>query len=216
MSLIEDCLLVEDVPSMRDWMISALTLAFPGAVIEHCPTVRAAQRAIDAHATPFSLAVIDLGLPDGSGIELVHRLAADMPETLCVVATIYDDDAHLYEAIAAGARGYLLKDEDTQQIAALLGRIENGEPPLTPSIARRMLEHFRATTGPAPCGHANLTPREVEVLRLIAKGLTVGEAAKLLGLTSHTVASYVKTIYSKLNVSSRAEAALEAARRGLV
>src|SRR5690606_24228873 len=176
---------------------------------------KAALQAIEGRQSPFALAVVDLGLPDGSGVDIVRRLAGDMPTTLCVVATIYDDDAHLFEAIAAGAQGYVLKDEDASRVVALLGRIESGEPPLSPSIARRILGHFRGV-GPVPVeDDAALSARETEVLTLIAKGLTVAETARMIGLKPQTVASYLKTIYSKLNVSSRAEATLEAVRRGL-
>ena len=134
---------------------------------------------------------------------------------LPVVATIYDDDTHVFEAIAAGARGYLLKDEEADQLVSLLQRIERGEPPLAPSIAHRMLAHFRAAPAPKQ-DDAGLTARETETLSLIAKGLTIAEAAARMGLKPQTVASYVKTIYEKLNVSTRAEATLAAVRRGLV
>ena len=212
---VPDCLLVEDVPATRDWLTAALASAFPGVAVEAHSTVRAAQQAIDRRDAPFALAVVDLGLPDGSGVDLVRRLARDMPTTLCVVATIYDDDAHLFEAIAAGAQGYVLKDEDASRVATLLGRIESGEPPLSPSIARRILGHFRGA-GPLPAeDDASLSARETEVLTLVAKGLTVAETAGMIGLKPQTVASYLKTIYSKLNVSTRAEATLEAVRRGL-
>jgi len=212
---LHDCLLVEDVPATRAWLHQALEAAFPGLAITACANLRAARTALDVRTQPYGLAVIDLGLPDGSGLELVRRLARDMPQTLCVVATIYDDDGHVFDAIAAGAQGYVLKDEDADLIGNLLARIGRGEPPLSPSIARRILSHFRtAPLAPEP-DEAGLTARETEVLTLIAKGMTVGETARLLALRPQTVASYVKTIYSKLNVSTRAEATLEAVRRGL-
>lgn len=208
------CLLVEDQPTTRDWMVGVLELAFPGVSIATAATLRAAYAWLDARPDPVWLAVIDLGLPDGSGIDLLRRLAQDRPETLPVVASIYDDDAHLFDAIAAGARGYVLKDEEPALLVGYLKRIERGEPPLSPSIALRMLDHFR---GPARKNddEAGLSPRETEVLALLARGLTVAEAARRLGLQPQTVASYVKVIYQKLCVSSRAEATREAMRRGL-
>jgi DNA-binding NarL/FixJ family response regulator len=99
-----------------------------------------------------------------------------------------------------------------------LHRIDHGEPPLSPSIAQRMLTHFQrraASLAGAEAGEA-LTPRELDVLRLLGRGLRIGEAARVLGLTHHTVAGYVKAVYRKLNITSRAEAAVEAVRRGLV
>jgi DNA-binding NarL/FixJ family response regulator len=212
---VESCLLVEDVPATSAWLETVLGATFPGIAVESCASLRAAQRALDGRETPFALALIDLGLPDGSGLELVRRLAREVPETLCVVATIYDDDGHLFDAIAAGAQGYVLKDEDAEMVGALLSRIGRGEPPLSPSIARRILGHFRAAPAAPKPDEAALTARETEVLTLIAKGMTVAETARLIALKPQTVASYVKTIYSKLNISTRAEATLEAVRRGL-
>jgi DNA-binding NarL/FixJ family response regulator len=137
-----------------------------------------------------------------------------------IVTTIYDDDDHLFEAIAAGGQGYLLKDQNPDTLIQYLHRIDQGEPPLSPSIARRILEHFStarsAATAPSPRPDETLTPREMDVLRLLGRGLRVNEAARVLELTPHTVAGYVKNIYRKLNISSRAEAAVEAVRRGLV
>ncbi|UYO01187.1 MAG: response regulator transcription factor [Devosia sp.] len=208
------CLLIEDQPTTRDWMLAVLARAFPGIVVETVGTRKAAMAWLDKGAPDLWLAVVDLGLPDGSGIDIVKRLQQEFPQVLPVVATIYDDDAHLFEAISVGARGYVLKDEEADLLVGYLQRIERGEPPLSPSIALRMLSHFRAPAS-VPDDDAGLSPRETEVLTLLARGLTVAEAARRLGLQPQTVASYVKVIYQKLCVSSRAEATREAIRRGL-
>jgi DNA-binding NarL/FixJ family response regulator len=149
-----------------------------------------------------------------------------------IVATIHDDDAHVFPALRAGATGYILKSQPGAVVTAQLQRIEKGEPALSPSIALRVLRHFHAEvradrpsvatefvaskpatlTGPP----RQLTEREVDVLRLIGKGYNSPEVAGLLGISAHTVSSYVRDIYRKLGISSRAEAAMEAARRGLV
>jgi DNA-binding NarL/FixJ family response regulator len=213
------CLLLEDEPRTRDWLIAILGQAFPGIAVTALGTLGEAQAWLTAYEqrrdTRLRLALIDLALPDGSGTALVTRLAADHPAVLPVVATIYDDDAHLFDAIAAGARGYLLKDEPADLLVGYLRRIERGEPPLSPSIAHRILAHFRIRPA-EPAEDAGLTTREAETLGLLAKGLTVAEAATQMGLRPQTVASYVKVIYHKLNVSTRAEATLAAVRRGLV
>jgi DNA-binding NarL/FixJ family response regulator len=212
------CLLVEDQPQARDWMLAALAKAFPGIDVVAVGSLKDAYASIDAAGCAdqqgFTLAVIDLGLPDGSGIDLVRRLTAERPHVLAVVSTIYDDDGHLFEAIAAGARGYLLKDGDAELLVGYLRRIELGEPPLSPAIAHRILAHFR-TPVVSSCKEAELTTREVETLGLLSKGLTVAEVATQMGLKPHTVASYVKVIYQKLNITSRAEATREAIRRGI-
>ncbi|MCK9538967.1 LuxR C-terminal-related transcriptional regulator [Dokdonella sp.] len=200
-------LIVDDLASSRDWLARAVTLAFPGSELVLAADLRSARAASDP---PPALALIDLGLPDGSGEELIEFL---QPRgTLCIVATVFDDDAHLFPALRAGAQGYVLKDQSPEALAELLTGIANGQPPLSPSIARRLLRHFQ----PEPAGAAPLTPRETEVLGLIAKGLSVAEVAGLLGLSRHTVAGYLKDVYRKLAVGSRAEAALEAMRRGLI
>ncbi|MFZ2872115.1 response regulator transcription factor [Zavarzinia sp.] len=215
-------LVLEDQPDTRDALVAVLRETFPGMEIVAFGTLAEARDWIAPHLKPdmAAVALIDLALPDGSGIELLQLLSTGFPRVMPVVTTIFDDDAHLFEALAAGAQGYLLKDLDAAVLGRYLRRMRQGEPPLSPSIARRMLGHFRvnspaATLGPA-LGEIALTRREIEVLQLIGRGLRVGEAAGVLGLADQTVAGYVKSIYRKLHVSSRAEAALEAARRGLV
>lgn len=208
------CLVVEDLPASRQMLCRVAEAAFPGLITEATATLREAQAALAAPGAWFDLALIDLGLPDGSGISLLHRLSATHPLTLPVVATIYDGDTYLFEAIAAGARGYLLKQEEPEMLVEYLRRIARGEPPLSPAIANRILGHFRARP-PRGRDAAGLTPREAETLALLARGLTVAEAAGQMGLRPQTVASYVKVIYQKLDVDTRAEATREAIRRGL-
>lgn len=209
MTQFDRALVVDDLESSRDWLSRALIQAFPGIEIAVAASLAEAQMHIDA-APP--LALIDLGLPDGSGIRLIEKL---YPQgTLCIVATVFDDDAHLFPALHAGAQGYVLKDQPTENLAEMLTGIAAGQPPLSPSIARRLLRHFQPVASDA--SEPSLTARETDVLRLIAKGHTVAEVAGLLGLSRHTAAGYLKDVYRKLSVSSRAEATLVATRRGLV
>jgi DNA-binding NarL/FixJ family response regulator len=206
-------LVVDDLAGSRDWLARALALAFPGIVVDQAASLAQALRLIDP---PPPLALIDLGLPDGSGVQLIEALRAQPAgHCLCIVATVFDDDAHLFPALRAGAEGYVLKDQSPENLAEMLRGIADGQPPLSPSIARRLLRHFQPLPQPEETGEA-LTARETDVLRLVAKGLTVGEVAGMLELSRHTVAGYLKAIYRKLSVNSRAEAALEATRRGLV
>lgn len=214
------CLLVEDQAATRNWLRALIGEAYPDAEIVEASTRREANQWLDFYRrTPQSLwlALIDLGLPDGSGISLISRLTQDFPDTLSVVSSIYDDDTHLFEAISAGAKGYLLKDQDKARFLNYLRRIELGEPPLSPSVARRLLTYFHQKSRPTGgmASSVSLTSRETETLTLLARGLTINEIARNLDLKSQTVASYVKTIYQKLNISSRAEATLAAVQRGL-
>ena len=146
-------------------------------------------------------------------------LRESQPEAQSVVVTIHDDDDHLFPALQAGAFGYLLKEQARELIAEQLNRMSQGEPPLSPSIARRVITHFAAQAQrqarPQNMPHVSLTDRENEVLLRVAKGFTLPEIGVQLNLSRHTIADYVKQIYRKLNVSSRAEAALEAQRLGL-
>lgn len=186
--------------------------SFPGIAIDTAFSLGEAREKLQAGAMP-DIALIDLGLPDGSGVELIEYIQRHSPATLCIVASIYHDDGHIFPALRAGARGYLLKDQPIAAIVAALTGIAGGQPPLSPAIARRMLSFFQP--GPA-LPTPTLTERETDVLRLISKGMTQAETGRLLGISQHTVSGYVKELYRKLNVNSRAEAALLARDMGLV
>lgn len=213
------CLLLEDQTRTRDFLSSVVLSTFSNIKIVSLGNLREAyawldQRDKSESKEPLTLALIDLGLPDGSGVEIVRHLTLSDPEVRSIVVTIYDDDAHLFDALSAGADGYLLKDEGPEVLSTLLQRISTGEPPLSPAIAHRLIRYFRAPVI-GTSEEITLTSRESETLALLAKGLTVAEAAKSLGLSAQTVAGYVKIIYQKLHVSNRAEATREAIRRGL-
>ena len=212
-------LLLEDLPEIRVWLKALALQVFPQAQITEAARVHDAREHISAQR--FDLALVDLGLPDGSGVEVVAALREAQPEAQSVVVTIHDDDDHLFPALQAGAFGYLLKEQSREQLAEQLRRISAGEPPLSPSIARRVIQYFAAQQRsqfrektPLMPG-VTLTERENEVLLRVAKGFTLPEIGVQLNLSRHTIADYVKQIYRKLNVSSRAEVALEAQRLGL-
>ncbi|MFO1218187.1 MAG: response regulator transcription factor [Burkholderiaceae bacterium] len=208
-------LLLEDLPEIRSWLKALVTQVFPDAHIVECARVHDALAQVSAQK--FQLALIDLGLPDGSGVDVVSALREQQPEAQSVIVTIHDDDEHLFPALQAGAYGYILKEQPRELITEQLQRISQGEPPLSPSIARKVIAYFAAQAKPQANAlpHVSLTERESEVLLRVAKGFTLPEIGVQLGLSRHTIADYVKQIYRKLNVSSRAEAALEAQRLGL-
>lgn len=209
-------LLLEDLPEIRAWLKALVQQVFPTALLSEAARVHDALELISA--VKFDLALVDLGLPDGSGVDVVAKLRDQQPDAQSVVVTIHDDDDHLFPALQAGAFGYILKEQARELIAEQLQRISSGEPPLSPSIARRVIAYFAAQAKPQKdtIPHVQLTDRENEVLLRVAKGFTLPEIGQQLNLSRHTIADYVKQIYRKLNVSSRAEAALAATRRGLV
>ncbi len=212
-------LLLEDLPEIRQWLKALVGQIFPASQISESARVHDALQQITAMR--FDLALIDLGLPDGSGVEVVEALRESQPEAQSVVVTIHDDDDHLFPALQAGAFGYLLKEQSRELLGEQLQRITQGEPPLSPSIARRVIKYFASHARQEPqeaeplLPAVSLTDRENEVLLRVAKGFTLPEIGVQLNLSRHTIADYVKQIYRKLNVSSRAEAALEAQRLGL-
>ena len=206
-------LIVEDLDEPRQWLAEILPQVLPS--VRRVDTAATLAEARDCmNSCDYGLALVDWSLPDGNSENLIRELVAARAGALVIVATIHDDDAHVFPALRAGASGYILKSQPRQVVAEQLRRINSGELALSPSIALRVLKHFR-TGVPEPAGKT-LTDREIEVLRLIAKGYKVSEAGQLLGISSHTVTTYIRDIYRKLGISSRAEATLEAARRGLV
>ena len=214
----KDCLVVEDHPDVRAWLCACVSSMFPTYRVQGCASLAEAYLALQRLHDPeglLSLVLVDLGLPDGSGIDFIRQISAQCPDATCVVVTVYEDDAHVYESLAAGAQGYLLKSESREVLERSLARIVAGEPPLSPSIARRIMAYFRQSEARND-RQVSLTPREVEVLACLGRGMRVRDVAQELNISSHTVGDHVKALYRKLSISTRAEAALEAMRRGLI
>ena len=140
-------LLLEDLPEIRAWLRTLVLQVFPGSTVTEAARVHDALQQVGAQR--FDLAMIDLGLPDGSGVKVVQALRDSQPDAQSVVVTIHDDDDHLFPALQAGAYGYLLKEQPREQLMEHLQRISQGEPPLSPSIARRVMAHFSAKAKPA-------------------------------------------------------------------
>ena len=237
-------LIVEDNPVARSFLCRVVRESFSDQIaITEAGDLENARRHINLtggaqglHGVdPFKLLLVDLELPDGNGMELLAELVK-YPATK-IVTTLYSDDDHLFPALQCGADGYLLKEDRFEVLVEELQKIVRGQPPLSPAIARRLLTHFRQggessapmtpNTGfqssrPVPMGrgapldHERLTPRESEVLTYLSKGFTIKEIANLMGIKWFTVNDHIKSIYKKLNVSSRAEAAVLASKQGLV
>lgn len=205
-------LIVEDVVETGSWLAAIAAEAFPGCTISHANSVRSALDEI--RRTQPDVALIDLGLPDGSGIDVLRELRRTQPQALCVITTVMGDDANIVAALSVGANGYLLKEQPAERISRQLSQLAEGMPALSPSIARRLMEHFQHT-GPAASEDGELTAREKEVLAFISRGLRNVDVARQLGMAEATVATHLKSIYRKLGISSRAEASWHAARLGL-
>jgi DNA-binding NarL/FixJ family response regulator len=163
--------------------------------------------------------LIDLGLPDGSGIDLIRETARRRPETDIMVITVFGDENHVLASIEAGATGYILKDSLPVEFVHLIKQLRAGGSPISPVIARQLLKRLKPQGSEAAIPLAEETPlsaRETEVLGFVAKGFSFAEIARLLGVSPHTVISHVKKIYQKLAVHSRGEAVFEAGKMGLI
>lgn len=167
--------------------------------------------------------LVDLGLPDFSGLTLLPEIVQLRPAANTMVISVFDDDAHILAAIEAGATGYLLKDSDRRNVGDALREIHAGGSSLSPAIAKKILALLRRrhdepseATPTMPAGGDLLTERETEVLHQLATGLAFREIAAALGISSHTVAQHVRNIYKKLSVRSRGKAVYEATKLGIL
>ncbi len=163
--------------------------------------------------------LVDLGLPDGDGTDLIHEIYRKGYSTDAMVITVFGDEKHVVRAIEAGATGYILKDGSNSYIAESILQLKGGGSPISAPIARYLLNRFRA---PVPeikskeIDLPHLTEREKEVLSKLSQGFNFAEIADILSISSHTVTSHVKHIYRKLAVRSRGEAVFEAVQLGLI
>jgi DNA-binding NarL/FixJ family response regulator len=211
-------LIVEDEAHVRRHLAQAVEaragLALAGAVA----TCAEARERIAARAPDVLL--VDIGLPDGSGIELIRELRAREPEALAMVVTVFGDEKSVIEAIEAGASGYLLKGNDARDVGSAIADLIEGGSPISPAIARYLLRRLQAPLAAAAESAAGSVPelstREKEVLRLVAKGFSYAEIADLLAISAHTVTSHVRSVYRKLEVGSRGAAVYEAVQLGLI
>ena len=211
-------------------------------IVEDSPGLRLVGTAVNGRdalkmveQTDARIYLVDLGLPDISGLDVIRHIHALRPESDAMVITMFGDEDHVVASIEAGATGYLLKEADAAEIGKAIHALLDGGSPISPSVARKLLRRFShpasavaaepavpaakpgARTTPAKNGGLSaLTGRESEILQLLAKGLTFDEISKSLFISSHTVAQHVKNIYRKLSVKSRAEAVYEAARAGAI
>ena len=163
----------------------------------------------------------DLSLPDGHGLTLIRDVARRQPTCEILVVSVFGDEDTVLACVEAGAVGYIHKDSRPADVAQIIIDVKHGASPISPMIARKLLERLRrasslASSAASGIGAVVLTPRESEVLELVARGYAYAEIARLQGVSMHTVQTHIKNLYAKLAVHSRSEAVFEASRMGLL
>lgn len=215
-------LIVEDEAAARTRMLG-LMRGLSGAQARIDTAADLAQARARLQQDRYALALIDVQLPDGSGIELIAWLGAQRPQTAAVIVSAYAEEETILAAVQAGAIGYLLKDRDDDELRLCLRSLQRGGAPIDPLIARRILALVQqAPTRAAPAAPqepepaAQLSEREREILRLVAQGFSNREIAELVALSKLTIECHTKNIYRKLAVGSRTAAVFEARALGLL
>jgi DNA-binding NarL/FixJ family response regulator len=221
----EAVLVLEDDPMIRRGIVRQIDAESAFTVVAQAGDVVSGRKAIDTSGA--TVGVFDLQLSDGSAIPLIRHAVERGLAVL--VLTVWDDDDNVYQALAAGASGYLLKGDATSRVAESLAILREGGAPISPTIARRLLDDFRARgsapaapaattapntspTSPTSPDAADLTGREREIIELFAKGATYDEVARMLSMSVNTVRHHVRAMYRKLHVCSKAEAVTTAYR----
>ncbi len=210
--MLNSVLVVEDDAETREYFAEVLRDDDQNHTVETAGTLREAL--VTLHRQRPDVLLVDLGLPDGNGLDLIRTARHASQETSILVITVFGDESSVIGAIEAGAQGYLLKSEAPADLRESVHQVLSGGAPISPGIASHLLRRFREAELPKEGPH--LTRREREVLGLMVKGLPLQEAADILGVTRNTVAGHVKSIYSKLEVKTRGEAVYEALSQGLV
>lgn len=214
--------LVEDDMGFQSALTAAIGTASDMRLVSLAST--RSQGLLMLEQAPAHVLLVDLGLPDGSGIDVVRAAHVQWPECNIMVSTTFGDETHVMQSIEAGAAGYLLKDSSPQAMVLEIRSLHAGGSPVSPMIARQLLMRFRPPAESATefavgrdtdKERALLSEREREVLEFITKGFTSKEIAALMSVSHHTVLTYVRRVYAKLKVNSRAEAIFEARVQGL-
>jgi DNA-binding NarL/FixJ family response regulator len=216
-------LVVEDDAAMREFFAASVQrnpqLALAGSV----GTLAAARAWLDEPGRQVDVVLTDLGLPDGSGLDVIRHAGRLYPECESLVISVFGDEENVLASIEAGALGYIHKDSTHEDVAHAILEMKAGASPISPMIARRVLAKYRSLSAPVPpaarpepLGGPPLSPREQQVLEMIARGFSYAEIARLQSISVHTVQTHIKSLYRKLAVSSRGEAVFEATQLGLL
>lgn len=206
--------IIEDDPALRE----CLAVVINGTPGFRClglyPDSETALRELPAD--PPNVVLLDIHLPKMNGIECLKRLKPKVPETLFIMLTAYSDDTTVFEALASGAIGYLLKRTPPGEIMEAIDDASRGGSPMTGQIARRVVHSFRqsAAVTKEDAGHAALSAREHEILALLSKGFRYKEIGAQLNISTETVRTHLRRIYEKLQVHSRTEAVVRYLNKG--
>jgi DNA-binding NarL/FixJ family response regulator len=213
-------LIVEDEPEFRRRFTQIIENEPSMRLVGVASNKRDAQSLIDREE--FDVMLIDLGLPDGNGTDLIRAVSQRRPDTDIMVVTVFGDEQHVVSAIEAGATGYILKDSTAADVISCIKLLRAGGSPVSPVVARSVLRAIRnrmggtSTRSPTAPENNPLSARETEILQLLAKGMSFNEIGEILGISPHTVTAHIKKIYRKLAVHSRGEAVYEATQMGLL
>ena len=206
---------IEDDPVLMERFTGAINGAEGMIVVNQASSVAGGVGVIDAGG--YDVMLCDLGLPDGNGNALIAKEAAKGRDTDILVITQFADQKKVLDAIRAGARGYLLKDQPISDCLQAIVEVRRGGSPINPLIARQLLTQLGGERpAPLPPPVSPLSEREGEVLNMLARGFSYAECADILRISANTVGFHVKNIYRKLEVNSRAEALFEASSQGLI
>jgi len=205
--------IVEDQPATREGL-GILISNTPG--FEVTGRFSSVEQALDRlDVDPPHVLLMDIALPGMSGIEGVKLVRSRHPQIQILMLTVYGDDDHVFEAICAGACGYLVKGTPRERLLAAISELRDGGSPMSPEVARKIVVMFQKIAPPKN-RDSQLTPREFQILRLLADGHNYKTCADQLSLSVHTVRFHIRNIYEQLHVHSKSEAVLKALRSGLI
>jgi RNA polymerase sigma factor (sigma-70 family) len=203
---------VEDDPEVRAGLEALLRVSPGFDCVAACASAEEALTRVPP-AEP-DVVLMDIGLPGMSGIECIRELKRQRPKTQCMMLTVFEDHERIFKSLTAGASGYLLKSSPPDRLLDAIAELHQGGAPMSAQIARRVVEAFqRPETAAEPA--ARLSPRETEIIRLLAQGLLYKEIADRLGLSTETIRTHLHNIYEKLHVRTRTEAVMKVFGRPL-
>jgi DNA-binding NarL/FixJ family response regulator len=204
--------IVEDNEQLRTTLAKMISRSEGFECLGHHPSAEAGLVAIPNEKPDVVL--MDINLPGINGVECVRKLKQILPNTQVVMLTAYEDTENIFNSLAAGAAGYLLKRSKSQEILDAVRDVLNGGSPMSTHIARKVVQSFQSRPAAAPAeAEAELSPREQEVLNLLSQGFMYKEISDKLGISFETVRTYIRRIYEKLHVRTRTEAVAKALRR---